>query len=122
MKVLLEIYSGQQSIRQWQLGSGYNPFQRSYMYSHDKTKWLKEIRSFAQKNQITISIGHTSYPLLRENDQYPMEAAEEAGFCDSALLFISYYRIYHHVLTCPKRESLSRFRFIQEIQKSLKIN
>jgi hypothetical protein len=28
----------------------------------------------------------------------------------------------HHVLTCPKRESLSRFRFIQEIQKSLKID
>jgi hypothetical protein len=55
------------------------------VYSHDETKWLKEVRSFAQKKHITISIGHTSYPLLRENVQYIMEAAEEAGFCDSAV-------------------------------------
>jgi hypothetical protein len=34
---------------QWQLGSGYNPFQTSYVYSHDETKWLKEFRSFKIK-------------------------------------------------------------------------
>jgi hypothetical protein len=60
---------------------------------------LKEVRSFAQQNQITISIGHTSYPLLRENDQYIMEAAEEAGFCDSAVRFINYCQLYLNVIS-----------------------
>jgi hypothetical protein len=69
------------------------------VYSHDETKWLKQVRSFAQKKHITISIGHTSYPLLRENVQYIMEAAEEAGFCDSAVRFINYCRLYLNVIS-----------------------
>jgi hypothetical protein len=38
-------------------------------------------------------------PLLRENDQYIMEAAEEAGFCDSAVRFMNYCRLYLNVIS-----------------------
>jgi hypothetical protein len=68
---------------QWKIGSVQNPFQSSYEYPQDETKWLKQVSAFAQQNQITISIGKTEYSLLREHKQYIVDVAEQ----DSVLMF-----------------------------------
>jgi hypothetical protein len=70
----------------WQLGTGQNPFESTYKYPHDESKWFNKLCKFKVQFQVKVNIEETE-PLQRDNDKYIMELEEALGFSSCELWF-----------------------------------
>jgi hypothetical protein len=87
-------------LNQWKWLIGFDPFQHYELQTpHDKSIWLRNIRTFMIEKGIQIKKTVQAYPLLREKDEYLMQKAAQLELDTKEIRFINYCRLYLNVIT-----------------------